>query len=67
MPAPVTMRLLAAAFLAGGAIGAGAAFVMRPPALHAAPAEHSADDLIAAQGVVPPPGEGAVSGQQSIL
>ncbi len=47
MPAPVTMRLLAAAFLAGGAIGAGAAFVMRPPALHAAPAVHSTDDLIA--------------------
>ena len=47
MPARVTMRLLAAAFLAGGGIGAGAAFLMPPPAVQAAPLAHAADDLAA--------------------
>src|SRR3954453_2785585 len=41
------MRLLAAAFVAGGAIGVGAALLMRPPPLHAAPAARSTDDLAA--------------------
>jgi len=41
------MRLLAAAFFAGGAIGAGAALFIRPPMLHAAPAAHPPDDLTA--------------------
>src|SRR6476660_1562649 len=45
MPAQVTMRLLAAAFVAGGAVGVGAALLMRPPPVLAAPAAHSADDL----------------------
>src|SRR3954454_13339321 len=39
------MRLLAAAFVAGGAVGVGAALLMRPPPVLAAPAAHSADDL----------------------
>jgi len=43
--AQVTMRLLAAAFVAGGAVGVGAALLMRPPPVLAAPAAHSADDL----------------------
>ena len=41
------MRLLAAAFVAGGAVGVGAALLMRPPPVLAAPAAHSADDLAA--------------------
>src|SRR3954468_21670136 len=41
------MRLLAAAFVAGGAVGVGAALLMRPPPVLAAPAAHSADDLTA--------------------
>jgi cytochrome c peroxidase len=41
------MRLLAAAFFAGGAIGAGAALFIPPPMLHAAPAAHAPDDLTA--------------------
>src|SRR3954451_2686438 len=41
------MRLLAAAFVAGGAVGVGAALLMRPPPVLAAPAAHWADDLAA--------------------
>jgi len=47
MPARRTIRLLAAAFFAGGAIGAGAALFIPPPILHAAPAAHAPDDLTA--------------------
>ena len=47
VPAQVTMRLLAAAFVAGGAVGVGAALLMRPPPVLAAPAAHAADDLAA--------------------
>src|SRR5499427_7661061 len=46
MPATLLMRLVAAAFMGGGALGAGAALLVRPPALQAAPAR-SADDLAA--------------------
>ena len=41
------MRLLAAAFVAGGAVGVGAALLMRPQPVLAASAAHSADDLAA--------------------
>src|SRR4051794_1574023 len=41
------MRLLAAAFVAGGAVGVGAALLMRPPPVLAAPGAHSGDDLAA--------------------
>ena len=47
VPAQVTNCLLAAAFVAGGAVGVGAALLMRPPPVLAAPAAHSADDLAA--------------------
>ena len=68
MPAPVTMRLLAAAFLAGGAIGAGGGLRRcGRPALHAASAVHASGRSRRAQGIVSPPAEGAVSGRQSVL
>ena len=47
VPAQVTMRLLAAAFVAGSAVGVGAGLLMRPPPVLAAPAAHSTDDLAA--------------------
>src|SRR3954451_23377178 len=51
------MRLLAAAFVAGGAVGVGAALLMRPPLVHAAPAAHSADDLAALKAAFRRPAE----------
>jgi cytochrome c peroxidase len=45
MPVPMMMRLVVAAFVAGGAIGAAAAVSIRSSALQAAPAGRPADDL----------------------
>src|SRR3989442_501322 len=47
MGAPVRMRLAAAAFLAGGLIGAAAAALLHFPILQAAPAARSTDELAA--------------------
>ena len=45
MPVPMMMRLVVAAFVAGGAIGAAAAVSIRSSALQAASAGRPADDL----------------------
>src|SRR5215471_3943622 len=49
MTAPTMLRLLAAAFLAGGAIGGGVAWLVHPSLLQAAPAERTNGDDLAAR------------------
>jgi cytochrome c peroxidase len=72
MRTPIATRVLAAAFLAGGAIGAGAAFVVRIPVLQAAPAR-PADDFAALKAsfrrppTVPFPADNPYSEQKRAL
>jgi len=49
MTAPTMLRLMAAAFLAGGAIGGGAAWLAHPSLLQAAPSALGSDDELAAR------------------
>src|SRR6266436_890219 len=73
MGAPVRMRLAAAAFLAGGLIGAAAAALLHFPILQAAPAARSTDELAALKAsfrrpaTVPFPADNPYSEQERAL
>jgi len=73
MRAPVTMRLVIAAFLAGGVIGAAAPALVHSPILQAAPAARSTDELAALKALfrrpptVPFPADNPFSEQKRAL
>jgi cytochrome c peroxidase len=73
MGAPMTMRLAAAAFLAGGVVGAAAAVLVHSPRLQAVPAPRSTDELAALKAsfrrppTVPFPADNPFSEQKRAL